>query len=237
MRISIRGIAITTGTLILMIVSTITFLEMNNALDRRNDAQKSMKIAEVMHGLYTSILPLSFERSVTQVGLSLDTPLPPAFRAILLDQRKKADDGLAALQAKLRGAQASDGLDKFTADIANAVETIARLRQRADAALDRSSNQRAEDAHTIPANIIAAIDKLKVTARTLKRPAIVDGAMIEALDLATYRAWSIREYGGRERTFLAIAALHRAAIPLEDVNTMASCRDASCKVGKIWSCR
>jgi methyl-accepting chemotaxis protein len=176
-------------------------------------AERLGTVGRVLVALDKGTIEMSFERSLTQVGLSLPDPFGPPFSDLLLQQRQRSDaqlDGIAPLLATLPPAK----VEAAQAALASHRAKIADLRRAADAALALPITERAPNVGAIvPEGLKAEILLLREVGQKLAAP---DGSMpVMALALASIAdaGWRIREYGGRERTYLAVAALTGAPIP------------------------
>ena len=176
-------------------------------------AERLGTVGRVLVALDKGTIEMSFERSLTQVGLSLPNPFGPPFSDLLLQQRQRSDaelDGIPALLAALPPAK----VEAAQAALVTHRAKIADLRRAADAALALPVDQRAPNVGaTVPEGLKAEILLLREVGQKLAAP---DGSMpVMALSLAAIAdaGWRVREFGGRERTYLAIAALTGAPIP------------------------
>jgi len=193
--------------------------------------KEAVEVAEIGDASYRAMLPLSLERSVTQVGLSLATPLPPEFRTLLEQQRALSDKALAEMQSRLKGAQSLSNADGVASNLNGLSTQLAALRRQADAALSAERERRNSDSVSLPSSLMDLIVDIQRSINPLKRADLLDAAKVQSLDLLAYRLWRIREYGGRGRTHFAIAAFHRTPInPL----LMADMRELNGRVTQTW---
>jgi methyl-accepting chemotaxis protein len=160
-----------------------------------------------------AIIELSFERSVSQVALSLPDAIPPAFAELLAQQRRKADAGFADVATGLAELADDAAAAAFAATLAKERAVLAELRVAVDAALAQPATGRPPEAtHALP----MALKDLVLRLRALPDVLIVDGAERSAasqrLSMLQTLAWEVREFGGRERTLLAIAVLTQTAL-------------------------
>ncbi|MEL7465085.1 MAG: methyl-accepting chemotaxis protein [Pseudomonadota bacterium] len=157
---------------------------------------------------------LSFERSVTQVALALDDPIPSDFRALIEEQRGKSDALFAETLSRLASESTSENAAEFQRRVTEARKIIAALRREADVMLasgaaDRDGSRVAD----LPYELKKAIENLYASATLLALPDTVTSAEEIMLTRVQALAWEIREYGGRARTFYAIATLTGRPIP------------------------
>lgn len=218
---TIRVLLVGLGTLLLA-VALATLLGSYRAM---GDADRLANAGRILVALDKGTVEMSFERSLTQVGLSLPDPFGPPFSDLLLQQRQRSDaqlDSIAGLLAGLPEAQSQD----FRTALEDQRAAIAALRDEADAALAVPMAERPSDAgQRIPEGLKRGILTLRETGESL---APSDGALpVAALDIEALAdaGWRIREYGGRERTYFAVAALSGAPISATDL--VEARRDAS----------
>jgi hypothetical protein len=181
------------------------------------EADRLAAVGRVSVALDKGTVEMSFERSLTQVGLSLPDPFGPPFSELLLQQRERSNaqlDGIASLLASLPREQA----EAFRNALGEQRQAVADLRREADRALAKPMAERD------PSAAIRIPDALKRTIVLLRETgdllAPSEGTVpIAELSLAQIAdaGWRIREFGGRERTYFAIAALTGAPIPAADL--------------------
>ena len=178
-------------------------------------AERLGTVGRVLVALDKGTIEMSFERSLTQVGLSLPDPFGPPFSDLLLQQRQRSDaelDSIAPLLATLPPAK----VEAMQAALSAHRAQIAALRVDADAALALPAAQRASDVGArVPDGLKAEILLLRDVGQTLAAPDGTMPVMALALGSIADAGWRVREFGGRERTYLAVAALTGAPIPAE----------------------
>jgi hypothetical protein len=135
MRLSIRNLgAGFAGAVALLVVGQVTVSVLESNRNTQLTAQ-ALEIAEAKRNIYRAALPLSFERSLTQVGLSLDTPLPAPFRTLLTEQRRLADVALQDLRRGVEVAVHLSNTPSVQSEIRAVADSITAVRQRADRAI------------------------------------------------------------------------------------------------------
>ncbi|MEM6972755.1 MAG: methyl-accepting chemotaxis protein [Pseudomonadota bacterium] len=158
---------------------------------------------------------LSFERSVTQVALSLADPVPDAFRALIDDQRALAATRFEASLTRAKADPTQETVALLTA-AERSFRTIDRLRREVDAMLSLPRSARdGERAEAIPWALKREIARMKSASALLMPANDVLSRDSDALRAVRERTWEIREYGGRARTYFAIAVLKGEALGLE----------------------
>jgi methyl-accepting chemotaxis protein len=168
--------------------------------------------------LYDATTKLSLERSLTQLGLSLPAALPSELAGLLTRQRVSVDRGFDELKTLASETPNLHQRDEFAKSLEGYLDTIETLRKRGDPAL-------AVDAAARDANVVSSVpDGLKSTVEAIR---LLESELMPADALATSLvvnlqaiqrlAWELREYGGRERTILAIATATQAPISPEQI--------------------
>lgn len=155
----------------------------------------------------TATIELSLERSVMQVALNLEQPIAPQFRSLIDEQRRLSDDAFVEAARIVADERRLTRGDEFISRLTVLRSEIEALRAAADVELSRPFAERDDElVESLPLTMKATIEEfanltVKLRERTIELPGIVT-----ILEEVQRRAWEIREYGGRERTYLAIAA-------------------------------
>jgi methyl-accepting chemotaxis protein len=212
MRISIRNLGIGIGAALTILVSSAAVTVVNDKLHERAQVKKGLETTVAFELLYRSLMPMSLERSVTQVGLTLDTALPAQFAALRQEQRRISEQNFDALLAHLEKASSIGNRQEAINTLKAARSQLATLRLRGDTALSAARTDRAGDANNLPQEIIRTIRDAQATLNGLMDIEAMRAAKAEESILAAYRTWRIREYEGQSRTYLAIALLHNQAM-------------------------
>lgn len=161
--------------------------------------------------LNKATIELSLERSLSQVGLALPGPFPGEFRDMLDRQRTVSDSYFDQLEDQLnRSAIDADG--RLSAEIQRLRTQINQIRAGIDPDLSVPADARTGDPQLVP-NLKATISALNAAANQIRPSANRLPGEVNAHDLLMQRAWIIREYGGRERTYFAIATALSAPVP------------------------
>ena len=181
-------------------VLTIAGVTIFGEVRKLNRAESVARSITALSLLNKATIELSLERSLSQVGMALPGPFPEAFADMLETQRTKSDDLFGQLDAQL----ASGGFDEARRDLAAARGEVADLRKGVDVRLAVARDVRAPEG-TLINDLKAQIVTLSDIGGQLRPPAGDTPAVVAANDLLMQRAWIIREYGGRERTYFAIA--------------------------------
>lgn len=180
------------------------------------EAERQRAITTAVAKLGQALIELSLERSLVQVTLQLPDPLAPAHAALIRRQREVAAAGFAEALAGL-SAVGTPEAHALAADTARRLDGLDSLRRAVDAELTRplAARNPAAMPHwaaSVPA-LISAIENRRGTARGPGDPVPAGVALREQVQ---HLAWSTREYGGRDRTYIATAlALGRPLAPAE----------------------
>lgn len=198
-------------TLAVAIILALSFLSVNSyklyslyhTQQDSVDTQTSIEAASIFN---KAIIELSLERSVMQVTLNLDDPIAPEFKDLLNGQRQKSDSGFQEVIALVSKNESFRRGSSFLTELKTLQQNINDIRRKADINLQRQINQRNEnDVKNLPPEMkdtILALSKLplKLRPENAQTPTSVN-----TLQKIQHNAWAIREFGGRERTYFAIA--------------------------------
>ena len=226
---SIRRFAILFSGITALTVAGATCAALMMEWRRLNFSTQTGDAVTAISLLNKATIELSQERSLSQVGLALDDPFPTEFQRLLAEQRTKSDRHFAALEAHLADADLP-GEARFAGDLEALRAEIDRLRAQIDPDLAQPSDRRSADAGVIDA-LKAVISRLNIAGNTIRTPASQLPGLVAAHDLLMQRAWMIREYGGRERTYFAIATARGEPVPAEDRGEML---EAHGRVMQAW---
>ncbi|HCP64001.1 MAG TPA: hypothetical protein DIU09_05350 [Hyphomonadaceae bacterium] len=168
--------------------------------------------------LYDATTKLSLERSLTQVGLNLPSALPAELAGLLTQQRAIVDKGFSELKTLVAETPHLDRPDQFAKSLSGYLETIKNQRTSADPAL--AVDAAARDANlvrSVPSSIKSTVEAIRsLDSELMPANAVAPSAVIN-LQTIQRLAWELREFGGRERTILAIATATQAPISAEQM--------------------
>ncbi len=168
------------------------------------ETQRQRTITTEAAGLGVGLVELSLERSLVQVTLQLPDPLAPQHRGMIEAQRRKAGERFAAALVAL------DGLgDERAARLAGYLRArlveLSRLREEADRQLALPRDRREPDfLARWSAEVPALVLRIEARRNTLRGPDDLVPATVLDQERLQHLAWAVREYGGRDRTFLAV---------------------------------
>ena len=161
--------------------------------------------ASVRVSLSRATIAMSLERSVTQVGLNLPSALPGEFRDLLDGQRKHVDEALDTIEQKAQAAHNLPNKEGFVRQFQSFRSELSDVREIADRDLSVTEAERSAEAPGLPSDFKELIELFKATGLKVQPPGIaVPYRISHELQLQDL-AWQMREYGGRDRTYIAIA--------------------------------
>lgn len=191
---------------------------LSQSLEKRQAGQALVSSVLVSDKLYDATTKLSLERSLTQVGLNLPTALPADLSGLLSQQRATVDKSFGELSSLVAVTPHLDQSDQFTKSLNDYLDRIKSLRGSADPALTVDANMRDPNlVRTVPANIKATVEAIRsLDSELMPADAVAPSAVIN-LQAIQRLAWELREFGGRERTILAIATATQSPISAEQL--------------------
>ncbi len=208
-----RVISLVFATIAIFAVAKFSVSVVSSAYDFR-DVGRLNALASSTSSWTDGTVALSLERSVTQVALSIDEPAPPAFLQLIEEQRKLSDNlfdkaiGLINQQSYLETRSA------FLTATQKGREAVAKLRREVDQMLSMPASSRDQArAYDLPFELKAEIASMKNAIEFLRIENELTSNNAAVLYAIQNRAWEVREFGGRARTYYAIATLGGKAIP------------------------
>lgn len=210
---------------VIIVLTTLGGVSLYFALDRLSyshgkvlDDIKTAEIAVARSNWYEGTVALSYERSLTQVALSLPGPIPPDIRSLLNEQRFASDTLLESALVQVRGKEGFRNAPLFLEEIEEVRASISALRDEADQMLNLSSDLRdPERLYNLPFEIKRDIESLFGAASLLVTSDGMHGTEEATLRRIQALAWEVREYGGRARTYYAIATLSGDPISIRNM--------------------
>lgn len=213
---SIRHISLTVALLLGVLFSGTALFKIAELVEARGAVAKVAVATEASSTLNKAIIEMSLERSLMQVTLNLPDPIAPQFKAMLEEQRSLSDAGFEEVKATLRQAETLQGATTVQASIASLRREIESLRGFADAALRKPLPERNQSrVVNLPLQMKALIENFAVLPQQLHSGDNKIPNLIPALETIQNQAWQVREYGGQERTYFAIAVATGAALPAD----------------------
>lgn len=174
-------------------------------------------LAEVKSSTMGATIAMSLERGVVEIALSLDDPIPDAFRKIVDEQRalsrKQADEAISRVTSLSDFA----GREMFLESLNTHLKQIEAIRAEVDKLLAMPLQKRDKKrARQIPIALKAEISSLKNVFVILRSDTDVGSAVADVFETIQDAAWEGREYSGRARTFFAIATLRKEPLRTDD---------------------
>lgn len=192
-----------------------------NSMMEFRDIRRAAMLSGVETTAMSATVAMSLERSVVQVALAYKDPIPQAFRDIVDDQRAMADEGLALAIEQLEGADFLATQADYVAQTRRALDRVAAIRAEIDALVALPLSQRDPlRAFELPFELKREVVNLKNATVLLRGRTGVSTPISAALQVVQLAAWEVREFGGRARTYYAIATLNRAPISISDKSTL-----------------
>ena len=190
----------------------------NQSLRELRDIRTTARLGTADSAAMAATVAMSLERSVIQVGLAYPDPLPSPFRDLVTEQRRTADTGLASA---LRQVEAADGVatrDAYLRQTRSALARVAELRAEIDALLSVPIDERdPARAYALPYALKEEVVALKNATELLRNRSPVASRLAGPIGAVQLKSWEVREFGGRARTYFAIATLNEAPIEKSDV--------------------
>jgi methyl-accepting chemotaxis protein len=213
-RVSIGIVATCLAALLAASTLALSAILVPERLHDWREAERQRRISAAVATLGKALVELSLERSLVQVTLQLPDPVAPTFRAQIDRQRAIAATRFTEAMALLREVGTPEAA-RLADETEARLQGLDALRRPADADLARPLAGREPGvldrwAAGMPA-LISAIENRRGTARGAEEQVPAGVALREQVQ---HLAWSVREYGGRDRTYLAAAlALGRPLSP------------------------
>lgn len=179
----------------------------------RQEALAQMQTSNALAKLSQATISLSLERSVSQLSLETPGAISAGNRAMIDAQRQKSDAEFNALKAELSAVTTSGRIVEFAQHIQTIQDRLRPIRRDFDAELAKPRSERSATAiHDLPFNLKAAVVEFQAERHLLRGAGLMLPTEIAILEAIRDQAWQIREFGGRERTYLATALANREPI-------------------------
>ncbi|MEM9709379.1 MAG: methyl-accepting chemotaxis protein [Pseudomonadota bacterium] len=185
----------------------------SEAVQELQDIRRAALLGNVETTAMSATVSMSLERSVTQVSLAYSEPIPQAFRDIIDEQRRLADEGLTSAMQLISAADFLTTRDAFISQTDISLKKVARLRTEIDQLLSQPLSERDQSrAYELPFEIKEEVVNLKNATTLLQNRVRISTQVAGALAAVQLGAWEVREFGGRARTHFAIATLNSGPI-------------------------
>ena len=183
------------------------------ALGDRREARALAQTSHVLATLSRATIELSLERSASQVSIEVPGTVSTTLRQLIDRQRGRADTGLDQALQESAEVTTTEQASVFRDEISALRAKLAPIRQEFDRLnAVPLADRPADRIHALPGELKAVVVQFQAARHLLRGPGYrlpTDVAMLEAI---RDQAWQIREFGGRERTYLAIAVATPAPI-------------------------
>ncbi len=206
----INSFFVSIGAVVVLFAGMNIFKTVDSLIETRRFAEVGQATSTAM----SATVAMSLERSVIQVALALEGPIPPAFRSIVEEQRERANQGLEAAILAIEAATYLSTSAEFVSQTRSALNNVARIRSEIDGLVNQTKSDRnAELAYQMPFELKAEVVSLRNATDLLRNHLAMATSTAGVLDSVQQRAWEVREFGGRARTYFAIATANEEAIP------------------------
>lgn len=205
------------GAVVTFLGGTIAYQTINELRDIRRGAL----LGEVETTAVSATVAMSLERSVVQVALAFPEPIPSSFRNLVDAQRDTADEGLETALRKIEGVDFLTTSSDYITQTRASLGRVNDIRAEIDAQLALPITERdAKRAYELPYELKKEVVNLKNATDLLRNRVSVSTKVAGALQAVQLRAWEVREFGGRARTYFAIATLNKAPINSVDLGLL-----------------
>lgn len=182
-----------------------------------NGIKQASIVAEASTTTIDATVSMSLERSIVQVALALDEPIPKPFKDLMIKQREISTDGLELAQQQVAAAEFLSTQQIYLTAVRESLARVQALRNEIDVALAKPKSERDPDrSHQLPFDLKTEVVALKNASELLRNRIGVSTTTAGALESIQDQAWEVREFGGRARTYFAIAALKQETISGKD---------------------
>ncbi|GBF50356.1 hypothetical protein LPTSP4_18810 [Leptospira ryugenii] len=183
-----------------------SFLIYESASDLQTFHSVSQRV-KISSELIRGLIDLSLERSVSQIGLHLEAPLPETYRTLIAVQRQKGSTKIKEAVQTWREFD-SLGSEKPIRKIEDILSELETYRRQVDKDIVLPKEERDADFRKqFPFVFPHALESLE--AERIHLHLGTNSPKIDALLSIARLAWQIREISGRERTYWAIAVLNQ----------------------------
>ncbi|MEO1199349.1 MAG: HAMP domain-containing methyl-accepting chemotaxis protein [Pseudomonadota bacterium] len=184
-------------------------------------AERAAAKAQLEAMMGDATISLSLERSISQLGLGLSEPMSSDLRRMLDNQRVVVDGLFEDVLAFADSGSGGPSAAAFAEGLRRQLSVISGLRSQVDTELRVAKVDRTPDSpKDLPDTFKASIGMTKSMIGRLYEIGVPVPTGISHLLGMQRQAWAIREYGGRERTYMAIAAASSTPIPASTLREM-----------------
>ena len=185
-----------------------------SAISEQRDIRRAALLGSAESAATGATVEMSLERSVVQVALAQPDPIPAEFKDIVIRQRVAADAGLADAMKQLEPLTHLPNIAEYVAQTKASLARVEALRAEIDAVLAVPGTARdPARARELPEDLKREVISLRNATELLRNRVAVSTQIAGALQHVKAKSWEVREFGGRARTYFAIAVLTGAPIP------------------------
>jgi methyl-accepting chemotaxis protein len=218
---SIRMLSVIFSLFITLIMTIEIFYNISESYQKMKTANHLSERVSLVSDMYNSLVKMSLARSITQVTLNLDAPIAPAFKDLLDAQRKLVNEGFERFKVEALKIEDFASRDAITQAVNLKLLEVKELRKQADIELSVPLSARQKSSVLeIPEKIKSAVLEIEAQVRKFL---FSDGVILQNINALMHiqrQAWIIREFGGRDRTALAIATARNEAISEKTLSYM-----------------
>lgn len=210
---SIRNITLICNASIGMSVALMIGFAGAQQWQKLNELERAGQSVSAVGELSNATIEMSLERSLTQVALNLDDPIAPEIEAMLLAQRKLSNELFDKAKQTVRSSTRIEGSSRLIDKLDDQLDLLDELRTVANRQFALPIEKRNEELiDSVPTEIKSVVSSVNKLISGVRVGFAGAPELIRNIDLAVNRAWMIREYGGRERTYFAIVTGRREAL-------------------------
>ena len=202
------------------------------AISEQRDIRRAALLGSAESAAISAAIEMSLERSVVQVALAQPDPIHADFSEIVIRQRAATDAGLADAILQLEPLADMPSTAEYVALTTASLARVEALRAEIDAILALPGPERDPvRVRQLPEELKREVVSLRNATELLRNRVGVSTQLAGALQHVKAKSWEVREFGGRARTYLAIATLTGA--PISDAN-LAAFEVDSRRAGEAW---
>ncbi len=202
----------------LAVFSGIKAYEQMSAL---NNIREAATVSQAVSKAMDSTIAMSLERSVAQVALAQDDPIQQSFRQIIDEKRMQSAQDIQAAIALVSELESFPTAETYIAKTRASLRRVADIRAEIDRLVSVPKGARdAQRAAQLPFELKKQVVTLRNQTDLLRSRLEAGTTLGTVLDAVQLRAWEVREFGGRARTYFAIAVAQKAPIAPKNIGQL-----------------
>ena len=179
----------------------------------RSNAQALAITSEALATLSRTTIDLSLERSLSQVSIEVPKAIEPKHREMIAALRQRFAGDLQQLLRQAASVTTTARGGAFNTAILALRDQLTPLRAKFDQLnMVPRSERPADIVESLPREMKAIVVSFQAQRHLLRGPGLMLPTEVGIIETIRDQAWQIREFGGRERTYIAIAAATAAPI-------------------------